>query len=484
MKKITGLIILVLISISVFLLGFDYRRTYEPNTYYQVYLDEKVIGVIKSKSELEKYIDNRGDFIKKSLNIDEVYAPQGLEIRKITTFSNKLDQVEKVYKIIEKERPFTISGYQFTLKGDISTKKVYVTDKEVFDDAVISTYKTFVGENNYKKYDEQSQTPITTTGKIIENIYLQEDITIKKTNIPVSEKIYNDSKELAKFLLFGTTDNQKEYTVVPGDTIETVSFNNKISVEEFLISNPSFTSSKNLLFPGQKIIIGVTNPQVRVVVREHIVEDLTNKYKTEYIVDPTLFVGDKKVIQKGQNGIIRVSQNLVTINGTITDVTDRESKREILSSINEIVKIGDKKLPINVGSEDWAWPTMPGWRITSSYGYRIHPIRGDRHLHNGIDISGTGYGSNIFAANSGTVTMAKFYSSYGKAIIINHNNGYYSLYAHLDSYTVAVGDTVIKGQVIGKMGNSGVSTGTHLHFSIFFGDPTKGGNSLNPLRFY
>jgi murein DD-endopeptidase MepM/ murein hydrolase activator NlpD len=484
MKKMTGLVSLLLISISVFLLGFDYRKVQEPNTYYQVYLDEKVIGTIKSKEELEKYIDRRGEFIKDTYEIDEVYAPQGLEIRRITTFSDELDDVEKVYKLIEKERPFTISGYQFTLRSEDDTKKINVLDKKVFDDAIISTYKTFVGENRYKSYADKSQPTITTTGKVIESVYIEEKIAIKNTNIPVNEKIYTDSKELAKFLLFGTVENQKEYTVIPGDTIETVSFNNKISVEEFLISNPTFTSSKNLLYPSQKITIGVTNPQVRVVIKEHVVEDLENKYKTEFVVDESLYVGDRKVVQKGTNGVIRVSQNIVTMNGVILDVSDREGKKEILAPINEIVRVGKRQLPINVGTDEWLWPTMPGWRITSYYGYRIHPITRERHLHNGIDIAGTGFGSNIFAADNGTIIMAQYYYNYGKNIIIDHNNGYYSLYAHLDGYTVSVGDVVVKGQVIGKMGNTGRSTGTHLHFSIFLGNPTRGGQSINPLRFY
>jgi murein DD-endopeptidase MepM/ murein hydrolase activator NlpD len=484
MKKITGLIVLGLISISVFLLGFDYRSSHEPNAYYQVYLDEEVIGVIKSKEALEKYIDNRGEFIKSKYDVETVYAPEGLEIRRINTFIKKVDDIDTIYKTIEKKRSFTIGGYQFTVKGDLSTKKIYVTEKEVFDVAINDTIKTFVGEERYENYQNNTQSEIISTGEKIEEAYIGNEITIKQTNIPITETIYNDSKELAKFLLFGSNENQKEYTVKLGDTIQSISFANKISVEEFLISNPTFTNYTNLLSPGQKITIGVTDPQVKVVIKEHVVEDLVDKYKTEYVVDPTLYQGDRKVIQKGQNGTIRVSQNIVTINGNITEVTDKENKKEILSAINEIVKIGDKKLPINVGTDDWAWPTVAGWRFSSPYGYRIHPVTGIRHLHNGIDLSGTGLNSNIYAANSGTVTLVRTHGGYGKTVIINHNNGYYSLYGHLNGYTVEVGQTVTKGQVIGKMGNTGVSTGIHLHFSIFLGDPMKYAPTIDPMRLY
>lgn len=484
MKKVTGLIVLGLISVSVFLLGFDYRTTKEPNNYYQVYLDEKVVGTINSKEELEKFIDKRGDFIKKQYEVDSVFSPEGLEIRKVSTFSNKVDTVEKVYKTIEKEKPFTIRGYQLTIKSEFGSKKIYVTEEKVFKEAAEDTIKTFIGTKRYQDFLSGNQKTIETTGSKIESIFIQEDITIKELNIPADEKIYNDSKELAKFLIFGNNIKQEEYVVKPGDTIEMVSFNNKISIEEFLISNPSFTSEKNLLFPGQIVTIGTTDPQIRVVLKEYVIEDLVNKYKTEYIIDPNLYVGDRKIDRKGTDGIVRVSQNITVVNGTITDVSDPLSRKEIVAPINQIVRIGDRRLPVNVGSEGWAWPTNSGWRLTSPYGYRIHPVTGRRELHNGIDIAGTGFNSNIYAANNGVVTAIGNYGSYGLIVVINHNNGYYTLYSHLNRYTVSVGSVVKKGQVIGKMGKTGRVTGVHLHFSFFTGDPLKGGSSISPMRFY
>jgi murein DD-endopeptidase MepM/ murein hydrolase activator NlpD len=484
MKKITGLIVLGLISVSIFLLGFDYRTTKEPNNYYQVYLDDKIIGVINSKEELEKFIDNRGEFIKKTYEVDTVYSPEGLEIRKINTFVNKVDTVESVYKKIEQEKPFTIRGYQLTIKSEIDSKKIFVTKEEVFQSAVSDMIKTFVGTKRYSDFLNNTQNAIVTTGKRLESVFIQEDITIKEVKIPVTETIYNDSKELAKFLLFGTIEEQKEYTVQSSDTIEMVSFNNKISIEEFLISNPTFTNEKNLLFPGQKVVIGITDPQIRVVQREYVVEDLVSNYKTEFVVDPNLYLGEKQVVRKGTNGIVRVAQNIVTVNGSINEVTGPESKVEILMPINEVIRIGDKRLPVNVGGEGWIWPTNSGWRITSPYSYRINPINGAREFHDAIDIAGTGYRSNIYAANNGTVVTARRHPVNGNYVIINHNNGYYSLYAHLDSITVSVGQTVVAGQVIGYMGSTGWATGVHLHFAIYDTMPLTGRSALNPSQFY
>ena len=104
-------------------------------------------------------------------------------------------------------------------------------------------------------------------------------------------------------------------------------------------------------------------------------------------------------------------------------------------------------------------------------------------MHEGVDISGTGRGSPIYAANNGTVTKAEYHSYNGYYIYIDHNNGYFSVYAHLDSLKVQAGQTVEAGQVIGTMGDSGFATGVHLHFSIYYG-AIYGGIAYDPRRFY
>ena len=485
MKKITGLIVLTIISISIFVLGFDYRNSQEPNTYYRVYLSDQLIGTVLSKAELENYINKQGNYYKNKYNVAEVYAPNGLMFEKVTTFIKDIDTAKEVYNIIESKEPFTIKGYQFTLNDGKTTKKIYVTEESVFKDAISDTINTFVGTAEYQSYLDNTQAEIKTTGVVIQDIYVDEEITSKETKISVDNTIYNDSKTLAKYLLFGTTDAQKIYTVKNGDTIESISFNNKISVEEFLISNNQFTNSKSLLFNGQQVTIGITDPQVKVVTEEYVVADITNKYSTEYIVDSTLYVGSERLVRNGSDGLIRVAQHRTLVNGDILIVGEPESKTEIKAAISRIVRIGNKKLPSNVGNvKYWRWPTNAGWVITSNYSWRINPITHARQFHDGIDIAGVGYRSRIYAANNGTVSQTGYNFYGGNFVIINHNNGYYSYYAHLDSYVVSPGETVAAGDVIGYMGSSGQVTGIHLHFAIYNSIPFMGTYALNPWDFY
>lgn len=489
MKKVSMIIIIMLITATLFVVGFNNKKQYEPNIYYQVYLDEEVIGVIRSQTELESYINKQGDYIKKKLGVKKVYAPKGLQIRKITTYDGKVDNIKDIYKKIEDKSDFTISGYQFSLKktddnGEMKVKKIFVTDKEIFSKAITGVIKNFVGENIYNAYIEDNQIKIESTGRNTENIYVDEDITIKETLIPTAEKIYTNDEELSQYLLFGENMKKSDYTIKAGETIEQVAFNNEISVKEFLMSNPKFTSANSLLFPGQIVNIAVPDPQLSVVIEEYVVEDQTSKYTTEEIYDGNMTLGDSEVRQKGENGTIRIFQRVKSVNGVITFV-DKINQETMKPSINEIVAIGTKYIPTVGSVGNWAWPTNSGWTITSPYGWRIDPFSGYRDLHNALDIAGTGYGSNIYAATNGVVTTVSYDSINGYHVVINHNNGYYTWYNHMNSWPIVkVGQTVARGQVIGYIGSSGYATGPHLHFQVWVGRPYREGYTINPFDMY
>lgn len=123
---------------------------------------------------------------------------------------------------------------------------------------------------------------------------------------------------------------------------------------------------------------------------------------------------------------------------------------------------------------NFTWPCPSSRRITSEYGYRVHPILGTKRLHNGIDI-GASTGSSIVAADGGTVVGASYSSSMGYYVMINHGNGITTVYMHCSSLLVSSGQKVSKGQQIARVGSTGLSTGPHLHFSVM-----KNGSYVNP----
>lgn len=125
-----------------------------------------------------------------------------------------------------------------------------------------------------------------------------------------------------------------------------------------------------------------------------------------------------------------------------------------------------RKNNITISSESgYLWPLPGYYRLTSQFGYRIHPITGKAHSHTGIDVPAPG-GTPILAAKSGqVVTSAKHYS-YGNYVVIDHGNGNSTLYAHMSSRAVSEGQMVKQGQVIGYVGTTGSSSGNHLHLEV------------------
>lgn len=130
------------------------------------------------------------------------------------------------------------------------------------------------------------------------------------------------------------------------------------------------------------------------------------------------------------------------------------------------------------GSGSFMWPT-PGWNtVTSPFGWRIHPIFLTEKYHSGIDIAANS-GTSIYASDGGTIQTAVYSSSYGNYVVVNHGNGYTTLYAHMSSMAVSVGQTVSQGEVIGYVGSTGWSTGPHLHFEI-----SLNGSQIDPEPFF
>ena len=494
-KKILGVLLILCTIITT---GFT-TLSQNPKTVYRVYLKGKSLGLIESKVELENYIDKKQAEIKEKYKVKKVYAPTDLDIVKEITYYNKVSSVKTIYNKIKDISPFTIGGYQITIKGvekksnngktiKTDNQTIYVIKKETFTNAVDSMVKAFIKEEDYNAFANGTQKEIEDTGTIIEKIYIDNKITIKKTNIPVNQTIYMDKEDLSKYLLFGTTEPQKTYEVKDGDTIEDVAFNNKISTEEFLIANPTITSANAMLYTGQKVTLGILKPQVSLIEEDHVVKDEEQNYTTKTEEDPNQYTNWSEVKQHGVKGMNRVTQKVQKVNGEILSVVG-VSKEVLKEPVEEIVVKGTKPMGDGWYSGGYGVPLpskgMFGWpatcsTISSPFGWRWG------QLHDGTDIAGCGYGSNIFAAESGVVTQSGYKYDNGQFITVRHDNGYYTMYAHLCNGCryVNVGDRVQRGQVIGGMGQTGFATGVHLHFGVWTGPPYQGGTALNALIFY
>ena len=473
-KNIVISIVITLIVGCILVLGNLTKRVYdEAGTYYQVYLKGKQIGVIESTQKLYDLIDKNQSEIKKEYNVNSVYPPTNLKIIPTNSFVAKIDNVDKVYQTIEEEENFTIKGYVVSVKGEDKSFSVNVLDKNVFYEAAKRFVKAFLDEDEYEKYINNNQKEIVELGRIIEGMRFAEDITIKEAYINVNDKIYTDELELSQFLLFGENPKNKSYTVKVGDTIASVSDANELNVEEFLMANPNYKSVNTILRVGDKVNVTLIAPQLTFVYDLYEVAQEQEVFMKETKEDPTKPIGTKEIIVAGVNGLNRITERYSVTNGEREQGVEPIQIDVIKKTVNQVTLVGTKKpvTPSGGGGPNnyvdqvniegsWGWPTNRGYVITSGYTWRWG------RMHNGIDISGVGFGSLIYAAGDGVVLSVhtgcpnkgsgvgdQCGGSWGNSIVIQHANGYYS----------------------------GSSSGAHLHFSAMKGNTYT---YFNPMKLY
>lgn len=191
-------------------------------------------------------------------------------------------------------------------------------------------------------------------------------------------------------------------------------------------------------------------------------------YEEQTVENADMYSDQQIVIQTGENGEKEINEKLTIENGV-------ETSREIISEtitkqpVAQICSVGIKVRPKGIGTGSFIFPTSGS--ISSRFGERWGRV------HEGIDIA-NGLGTDIYAADDGKVTFSGVQNGYGNIIIIDHGNGYITKYGHCSELLKNVGDIVQKGDVIAKSGNTGRSTGNHVHFEI-----CKDGTAVNPLDF-
>ena len=487
-EKITSVVITILLSVFCLIPIFDFKvySKEKPQDLYRVYLEGKSIGVIKSKDILDKYINDEQKELREKYDVDTVYPPKSIYISEYKSYNANVLSEEDIYKIIKDKDSFTIKGYEIIIEGISEEEediKLNVLKKEDFENAITNVVKAFVSSEELEKFLSGEDVNVTGVGKKIEDLYIKENIKIRESFIPSDENILLNEKEITKYLLFGNDINEKYYTVKAGDTIESIAEANKLAVEELLVVNQNLNSKNNILSIGQQVSVALISPIVTVVNEEHSVEEKVINYTTQIVYDSSLPWGTTKIKQEGKNGSQIVTQKLKYENGEIVNalIASTEVVDEVINSIKVIgtmssVTIDPSDIP---DSGDWYWPTLRPYIITSPYGWRWGT------LHDAIDISGTGHGSPIFAANNGVVTKAWYDGIGGNQVIIAHSNDYYTWYAHMSATSVKAGQTVTRGQRIGSMGCTGSAcTGTHLHFAAYKGKPGAGGVSFNSMNLY
>lgn len=403
---------------------------------------------------------------KEDLNkINHVYVGS----KYIDAVSNEVfsDQIKDANVLEKLEQSLAVKSPAFTLFVD-HKPVVSLKDTKAYEDTIRMLKLQYVSQQELNSiYVNQQSTnipPLQTGETRLLDISFKQEISGTTQNVAPNAIL--EPEEAVKYLMTGSLE-QETYKIQSGDVLGSVAQKHGLTTAELLALNPGITV-ETVLQIGQALNVTVAKPLVTLEMKQE--KKVTDKIPFKKIVeeDSTMYKGEKVIKQQGVNGRKETSYLLTSENGTrISKVALEE---EIIQQpVDEIEVVGTKVISSR-GTGEFTWPTVGGY-ISSGMGQRWG------ELHRGIDIARPS-NYNILASDNGVVVAAGVSGSYGNRIVINHNNGYTTLYGHLSSIKVEVGQVVEKGSVIGIMGSTGNSTGTHLHFEV-----KKNGSLENPLSY-
>lgn len=260
--------------------------------------------------------------------------------------------------------------------------------------------------------------------------------------------------------LFKTGPDLKTYTVVKGDTLNSLAKRSGISAPVLRLLNEIPVGQDVRV--GQKILYGKPYLQLTVKNTLTVTSAETVPFETEYSYSADYYEGTKKVLSKGVEGVYEVVSHNVYVNGQASS-TAVVSKTKIKDPVVQKVLIGTKTI---APSGKFIFPLKSYQYISSRFGWRW--LRGSRNFHQALDIAAA-YGTPIYAADAGTVSFAGWDRSLGWCVKIDHGNGIISIYGHASSLASGMytGKKVYQGETISYVGSTGNSTGNHLHFALY-----------------
>jgi murein DD-endopeptidase MepM/ murein hydrolase activator NlpD len=434
------------------------------STVYHVYLNDERIGIVDNKEVIEKAIDEKIIEVKKEFKNYQLTA-DGLTYIAEKTFRPNATNRETAEVFLSKVEVVT-EATALQVNGE---PVAFLSTKEEAESVIRKLKLNYISEEALQEVEARKlakvEAPTAEEGQsIILDVTLSAEVTINEDKVSPSQIL--SVEDAVKLLQKGTLE-EKKYHVQEGDVLGSIAIAHNLSTDELLKLNPGLEED-SLLQINQELNVTALKAFVDVIIHETQVTREEIPYQNETVEDSSMFKGDKKVKQEGQKGEKIVDYLIEKKNGQIVKCTS--TKEEVIKEpVNHIVIKGTKVVPSR-GTGQLAWPAVGGY-ISSKMGYRWG------QMHKGIDIARPS-SRTIKAADNGTVVYAGWDGGYGNKVVINHNNGLRTVYAHLSSISVRVGQTVSKGHNLGNMGSTGNSTGVHLHFEVY-----KNGKLVNPLNY-
>lgn len=468
----------------------------EEGGYYTVTLNEQVLGAMNSEAEVnEALVVARGRISAEAGEI--VYMNPNLIVSKEhQSFGKRLsvdEMADAMYDVLKgsqmvfnKQDAFTvrINDYTVTLKSKEEITELIEGVKEKYDlnnefqvritgnaDAASSDFgveivKADVGSSGASKVIsmvngnaviEARADTIFEDGTLA--MMFSEEISVTPTSVNASQisDVQTALEEITK-----ETEEKTIYVVQSGDTLSGIASRYGLTLSEICDLNEGL-SADGIIGVNDRLVVTVPTPELSVKVFEETTYEEAYNAETQYIDDDTMYSNQSVVVQAGSEGYREV---VAVVQYENNAEISRDIIKEVLlvESVPRIVRRGTLTPPTYI-------KPIAGGYLTSGFGARWGTI------HRGVDW-GVPTGTSVKASSAGVVVRAGWFSGYGICVDIQHPNGTMTRYAHLSKALVSVGQTVSQNQEIARSGNTGDSTGPHLHFEI-----RVGGTAVNPLPY-
>ena len=507
------------------------------NSFSNIYLDGEHIGAIKDPANVESllldarlalakeqksmvlaevdcYYTPVEEMFSKSMDEEQLYEMfythlknasvdiQRAYMMKIGTYTVYLDTIEDVYKVLElaKAKYDPSNLFQVNIIADAEREINMYTAELISADVQIQTVET-VGlrvseirlQDTLEDVTEEVTEPVTES----EDIPSEEE-SVPETEVPeeepavlpdpngdglkamgFGEKVEITEAYVSKSLITSpeeaadqiTKESQKNeiYEVQSGDTLSTIANGHGLLVKDVLALNSGMTE-RTMLHIGDEIIITVPQPELTIMTTEQSTYEEEYFAEVEYVYNDNWYTTKSVTLQEQEAGYHQVTALITKRNGV-------EQSREMIDEV--VIKEPVKKI-VEVGTQTPPTYIKPlsGGRQTSGFGRRKAPTKGASTNHRAIDWA-TPTGTAIWASSGGTVSVAGWQSGYGYVVYINHPDGNQTRYGQLSKILVSSGQKVKQGQKIALSGNTGRSTGPHLHFEL-----RVNGTPVNPYNYF
>jgi len=413
------------------------------------------VGMANTKvSAYEVVLDNEkiGTFLLDKDTMSDVSKVQGVILTEKKVSKSEIDPVNLLQESINKKPSAPAAAYEIRIAGYEGKKLILSTKEEV--DKVFQSLKDKY--SSIKTYNEENVTEIKLAGN-----YTVEPLQEAQPTMTVDEVL--------RIIQVGT-DEKKTYKLQTGDSITSIAKKFSLTSDSILKANPQIAGRETKLQIGEELSLVVPKPLITVEVYKSAVYDHKVPFETKVALTDQEYKTYWKVTEAGEEGLSKVKATFVEENGKINPTRTTVLESTVIKEPKSQVALqGTLQVPPKKALGTFMNPVY-GVTISSRFGQR------DRDFHYGIDIPKS-IGTAVYASDGGVIAEIEYnqYASTGMMIRINHENGYQTKYLHLSAINVKQGERVYQGQRIGSVGNTGISTGPHLHFEVY-----KNGSPIDP----